>query len=78
MIDASVLAHHLNIARNAPDPFSATQDVLNQYKIEMQRYDPNNPGDPVDTMMRMQSAPQVPTHSQNVPEDHNLRMDWLS
>lgn len=39
MIEASVLANQLNAARTASDPFSATQSVLDQYKLEMQQFD---------------------------------------
>jgi len=39
MIEASVLAHQLNAARNAQDPFSATQNVLEIYRLEAEKFD---------------------------------------
>ncbi len=39
MIEASVLANQLNAARQAKDPFTATQGVLEIYQREMQSFD---------------------------------------
>lgn len=39
MIEASVLASQLNAARGASDPFSATQSVLEIYRLESQNFD---------------------------------------
>ena len=39
MIEASVLANQLNAARGASDPFSATQSVLEIYRLENQNFD---------------------------------------
>ncbi len=39
MIEASSLASQLNAARSASDPFSATQNVLDIYRLESQKFD---------------------------------------
>ena len=39
MVEASVLASQLNAARGASDPFSATQSVLEIYRLENQNFD---------------------------------------
>lgn len=52
MIEASVLAHQLNAARTAEDPFSATQAVLEIYQIEARNFDPGTSQNAVDLVSR--------------------------
>lgn len=48
MIEAGVLAHQLNAARQASDPFSATQAVIEIYQIEAKNFNINKSQNAVD------------------------------
>jgi hypothetical protein len=52
MVEASVLANQLNAARTASDPFSATQSVLEIYRIENQNFDLNSSTNAVDLVTK--------------------------
>ena len=60
MIDASVLAHSLNQARGAKDPFSATQNVLEVYKVEASRFELAKSMDAVDGVSNGRLFPGSP------------------
>ncbi len=52
MIEASVLANQLNLAREASDPFSATQSVLEIYRLEYQNFDLNTSTNAIDLVSK--------------------------
>ncbi len=52
MIEASVLASQLNAARSASDPFSATQSVLEIYRLESQNFDLSSSNNAIDLVTK--------------------------
>jgi hypothetical protein len=60
MVEASVLANQLNAARTASDPFSATQSVLEIYRIENQNFDLNSSTNAVDLVTKGSLRTGVP------------------
>lgn len=60
MVEASVLANQLNAARTAEDPFSATQSVLEIYRIENQNFDLNTSTNAIDLVAKGTLRAEVP------------------
>ncbi len=52
MIEASVLASQLNAARGASDPFSATQSVLEIYRLESQNFNMASSNNAIDLVSK--------------------------
>lgn len=52
MVEASVLASQLNAAREASDPFSATQSVLEIYRLENETFDLNTSNNAIDLVSK--------------------------
>lgn len=62
MIEASVLASQLNAARSAADPFSATQSVLEIYKVEIDNFNLATSTNAIDMMSKGMMIPSFPSN----------------